>query len=163
MVLKISGLALASLVLAAAFCLFAPPAPSALAADQPPPAACRISGMVYCTEYGAPYNENPYVVFEGAGSYKAELSISDGRFSIEVPSGHAYDLKVRFSSGSFLIDRLQVPLCEGGPCGMTLDIHYPGSMLEMMQWASTGHSVGGITYRLKPVAAPDPASPVNNP
>jgi len=135
-----------------------PPAPAPVpapepAAPPPPPANCRISGMVYCTEYGIPYNDNPYIILEATGFASVPIDAGNGRFNIEVQSGMEYTVKIRYCSRFLTVGKLTVPACTE-PCNMTLDIHYPGSMLEMAHWAQSGHNTEGITYQLKPAPAP---------
>jgi hypothetical protein len=119
-----------------------------------PQGACRITGMVFCTEYGTPYKDDAALVFDGPGRISADVNTNDGTFVAELPCGASYEMRIHYCSRGIYVGKLDIPECPTGGSDMKLDIHYPGSMLEMVHWAESGNPVEGITFQATPVQAP---------
>jgi len=121
----------------------------------------RITGMINCTEYGTPYKDSPQLILEGTtNKYYTQISSTDGTFYIEAPCGASYKLRVKFCSRSFGFGTMEVPACTPEGLDLLLQVHYPGSMLEMVHWAESGRGVEGITFELSNPSAPSAPAPV---
>jgi hypothetical protein len=162
MPLRIFLAALFALALPAAVFASAPAAPAVKKpsgeAHKPAKKAgpiCLVRGRLYCSEYGTRYKEPVMVVFvDGDDRFGSPVSEKDGAFEAGLPCGASYTMRVEFKGKGADIGTLDVPPKSEGGFKKYIELHHPGSELELVWEIRDSDSGGGVNVGLKLVDPP---------
>jgi hypothetical protein len=115
--------------------------------------ACRLKGVVVCSEYGARQKEDLMLILVDEQGYRHDAVIykDDGTFYTRIPCSGTYTMRIELGEGGFELGTITLPAADDDAT-YGLKIIHPGSMLELILEARTSNC-DDLTYR-QPIVVP---------